>query len=187
MLDMEHVAVAVLAAQRVELAPVLTGGVLVRPATCAMVSAEAEKSPMIQATLSRSTMRSALVEAVWGLTECFLQQFELAAIDAAGGIGSLGGEVCRHDAVFAERAEEAGARRQVSEADRVRCLRQDDRGLAISPVAVTPSPASAWRREGRFLFDLTFGSSQNAFRASWRRGFDVVRLVCGLRAACRDL
>ena len=44
--------------------------VLVRSATCAMVSAEAEEiSPMMQATLSRSIMRSALVLAVCGFTE----------------------------------------------------------------------------------------------------------------------
>ena len=44
--------------------------VLLREATCAMVRHEAEEiSPMMQATLSRSIMRSALVEAVCGLTE----------------------------------------------------------------------------------------------------------------------
>jgi hypothetical protein len=42
----------------------------VRSATWPMVSAEAEEiSPMMHATLSRSIMRSALVEAVCGLTE----------------------------------------------------------------------------------------------------------------------
>ena len=45
-----------------------TNIVLLRPATCAMVNADADEiSPMMQVTLSRSIIRSALVDAVCGL------------------------------------------------------------------------------------------------------------------------
>src|SRR6202035_1786399 len=55
--------------------------VLLREATCAMVRHEAEEiSPMMQATLSRSIMRSALVEAVCGLTESSLSNSTLRPI-----------------------------------------------------------------------------------------------------------
>ena len=53
-----------------ELQPVLMNTVLSRFATWPMASPEADEiSPMIIATLSRSMMRSALAEAVCGLTE----------------------------------------------------------------------------------------------------------------------
>src|SRR5215204_1157139 len=53
-----------------ELQPVLMNTVLRRFATWPMARPEAEEiSPMIMATLSRSMMRSALAEAVCGLTE----------------------------------------------------------------------------------------------------------------------
>ena len=53
-----------------ELQPVLMNTVLVRFATCPIASPEADEiSPMIIATLSRSIRRSALADAVCGLTE----------------------------------------------------------------------------------------------------------------------
>src|SRR6267142_433699 len=55
--------------------------VLVREATCAIVRHEAEEiSPMMQATLSRSIKRSALVEAVCGLTESSFKSSTLRPI-----------------------------------------------------------------------------------------------------------
>ena len=85
-----------------------------------MVRHEADEiSPMMQATLSRSIMRSALVEAVCGLTEVLLQQLDLAAHHAAGGVDLLHREVDRHHGVIAERAEKAGARRQMADLDDV--------------------------------------------------------------------
>src|SRR3954466_1058479 len=57
-----------------ELAPVLMKSVFERSATWPIASAEAEEiSPMMQATLSRSIMRSALVVAVCGFTESSLR------------------------------------------------------------------------------------------------------------------
>ncbi len=53
-----------------ELQPVLMNTVLSRFATCPMARPDADEiSPMIIATLSRSISRSALAEAVCGLTE----------------------------------------------------------------------------------------------------------------------
>src|SRR3954469_24332928 len=53
-----------------ELQPVLMNSTLARCTTCAMAAPEADEiSPTIAATLSRSTKRSALAEAVCGLTE----------------------------------------------------------------------------------------------------------------------
>src|SRR6266516_2233483 len=58
-----------------ELQPVFTNSVLVRSATWEMVRPDADEiSPTMQATLSRSTMRSALVEAVCGLAESSLMR-----------------------------------------------------------------------------------------------------------------
>jgi hypothetical protein len=65
----EHEAIARLAAQLVELQPVLKNSVRLRCATCAIARPDAELiSPMMTATLSRSINRSALVDAVCGLT-----------------------------------------------------------------------------------------------------------------------
>ncbi len=134
MLDMEHVAVAVLAAQ------------------CVRIGAGVDEQRLGPAGDLRDRQRRgggnltddtgdlvALDHALGlgrgglGIDRVFLQQLELAAVDAAGGIDLLGGEVGRHDAVLAERAKEAGARRQVSEADRIRRLRQDDRRARDQP------------------------------------------------------
>ena len=61
-----------------EFAPVLMNSVRVRSATWLIVSAEADEiSPMMQDTLSRSIMRSALVDAVCGLTESSLSSSTL--------------------------------------------------------------------------------------------------------------
>ena len=113
-----------------ELPPVLTNRFLVRCATWAMVRHEADEiSPTMQATLSRSIMRSALVEAVCGLTESSLMSSILRPMHAAGGVDLLDREVDRLHGVLAERAEEAGARRQVADADGFR-LSIADRGKA---------------------------------------------------------
>ena len=64
-----------------ELPPVLMNRFLVRCATCAIVRHDADEiSPTMQATLSRSIMRSALVDAVCGLTESSLRSSILRPI-----------------------------------------------------------------------------------------------------------
>jgi hypothetical protein len=82
---------------------------------------------MMQATLSRSIMRSALVEAVCGLTESSFKQLDLAAHHAARGIDFLDREIDRHHGVFAERSEKAGARREMADLDDVGGLRAQNR------------------------------------------------------------
>jgi hypothetical protein len=64
-LDVEHVALTVLAAQRIRIAAGVDEQRLVARGDLRDRQAEAEEiSPMMQATLSRSIMRSALVDAV---------------------------------------------------------------------------------------------------------------------------
>ena len=122
---MEHVAVAARTAQRIGVAAGVDEEDLVARATCAIVRHEAEEiSPMMQATLSRSIMRSALVEAVCGLTDP-PSALDLAAHHAAGSVDLLDREVDGHDAIFAERTEKAGARRQVAEPDGIGVWRQN--------------------------------------------------------------
>ena len=117
-----------------ELPPVLTKRFFVRCATCAIVRQDAEEiSPTMQATLSRSIMRSALVEAVCGLTESSLSSSILRPDHAAGGIDLLHREIGGHHGIFAERAEEAGARRQMADLERV--------GLRRRKCAGMPTPA----------------------------------------------
>jgi hypothetical protein len=78
-----------------ELPPVLMNRILLREATCAIVRQEAEDiSPMI-----------------------LFQHFDLASHHAARGVDLLDREIDRHHRVFAERAEKAGARRQVADPD----------------------------------------------------------------------
>ncbi len=55
-----------------------------------------------------------------------LEDLEPASEDAARSVDLLDREVRRHHRIFAQRSEEAGARRQVAEADDVRRLREDD-------------------------------------------------------------
>ena len=50
----------------------------------------------------------------------FLEELDLAADDAAGGVDLVHRHVGGHHGIFAERAEEAGARRQVADLDGVR-------------------------------------------------------------------
>ena len=80
---------------------------------------------MIIATLSRSIRRSALAEAVCGLTESSITSSILRPITPPACVDLLSGELDAHHRVFAERSEEAGERRQVSDADRIG-LRLDD-------------------------------------------------------------
>ena len=95
---------------------------------------------MMQATLSRSTMRSALVEAVCGLTEVLLDEFDLAAHHPAGGIDLLDRKIRRLHGELAERAEKAGARRQVTDPDDV------GSGRAKSSARKFPTPAQDRQR-----------------------------------------
>ena len=62
-------------------------------------------------------------------------ELDLAAHDAARGVDLLGRELDAHHGVFAERPEEAGARRQMADPDGV--------GLRASTIAGMPMPASA--------------------------------------------
>ena len=111
-----------------ELQPVLMNTVLVRFATWPMASPEADEiSPMIIATLSRSMMRSALAEAVCGLTESSITSSILRPMTPPARIDLLRGELDAHLGELAERPEEAGARRQMPDADRVGLRRHDRR------------------------------------------------------------
>src|SRR3954467_424822 len=126
-----------------ELQPVLMNSTFARCTTWAMASPEAEEiSPTIAATLSRSTKRSALAEAVCGLTESSIRSSILRPITpppalissaptraphpAAAGVDLVGRHLHGHDGVFAERAEKTGPGRQVADADGVG-LRPNDR------------------------------------------------------------
>jgi hypothetical protein len=101
-----------------ELQPVLMKTVFSRFATCPIASPDADEiSPMIIATRSRSMSRSALADAVCGLTESSMTQLDLATHHPAGRVDLLRSELHAHDRVFAERTEEAGERRQVPDAD----------------------------------------------------------------------
>ena len=109
-----------------ELQPVLMNTVLSRFATCPIARPDADEiSPMIIATLSRSIRRSALAEAVCGLTESSITSSILRPITPPAVVDLLGRELDAHDGVFAERSEEAGERRQVTDANGVG-LRLDD-------------------------------------------------------------
>ncbi len=91
-----------------------------RSATWLIVRPEADEiSPMMQATLSRSTMRSALVEAVCGLTESSFSSSILRPLTPPAGVDLGHRHVGGLHRELAERAEEAGARRQVADADDV--------------------------------------------------------------------
>ena len=111
-----------------ELQPVLMNSVRVRSATWPIVRPEADEiSPMMQATLSRSIMRSALVEAVCGLTESSFSNSILRPLTPPAALISVHRHVgCLHREL-PERAEEAGARRQVSDADDVRLRAREHR------------------------------------------------------------
>ena len=74
---------------------------------------------MMQATLSRSIMRSALVEAVCGLTESSLSSSILRPLMPPAGVDLRHRHVGGLHRELAQRAEEAGARRQVADADDV--------------------------------------------------------------------
>ena len=132
----------------------LTKSVLLRAATCEIVRQEAEEN-LAEDAGDLVALDHALGLGRGGLRidRILLQGLELAPVDAACRIDLLDREIDRHHAIFAERAKEARARGQVAEADRVRRLRQDDRGLVMSPAAApAPRPASAWRRENRGVF-----------------------------------
>ena len=120
-----------------ELQPVLMNTVLSRFATWPMARPEADEiSPMIIATLSRSIRRSALAEAVCGLTESSMTSSILRPSHAAGIVDFLRRELDAHDGVFAERPEKAGERRQMADADGVR-------------LRLARSPACRRRQEAR--------------------------------------
>ena len=90
-LGVEHEAVARLAAKLVGVAAGVEEQIVrLRCATCAIARPDAELiSPMIATTLSRSIKRSALVDAVCGLTLSSAIKLDLAAHDAAGGVDLL--------------------------------------------------------------------------------------------------
>ena len=111
-----------------ELQPVLMNTAFSRFATWPMARPEADEiSPMIIATLSRSIRRSALAEAVCGLTESSMTRSILRPSTPPAALISSCAELDAHDAVFAERPEEAGERRQVADADGVALRAQDGR------------------------------------------------------------
>ncbi len=130
--------------------------VLLRCATCAIVNADADEiSPMMQATLSRSIMRSALLEAVCGLTESLLQQFDLAAHHAAARIDFLDREVDSHHAVFTERTEKARSRREVTDPDHVGVWASSNDGADRPDTSAAPAlPFSRTRRVNPPWFDI---------------------------------
>ena len=127
-LDMEHVAVAALAAQRIGIAAGVEEQLLVARRDLRDRQAGGRRD-LADDTGDLVALEHALGLGRGGLRvdRILLQQFELAAVDPAGGVDLLGGKIGGHDAIFAERAEEAGARRQVPEADRIRTLCEDDR------------------------------------------------------------
>ena len=103
-----------------ELQPVLMNSVFVRSATWLIVSPEADEiSPTMQATLSRSTIRSALVDAVCGLTESSFSNSILRPLTPPAALISSTARSAACTANSPERTEEAGARRQVADADHV--------------------------------------------------------------------
>ena len=103
-----------------ELQPVLMNTVLSRLATWPMARPDADEiSPMIIATLSRSIRRSALAEAVCGLTESSMTSSILRPITPPPALISSMRELDAHHGVFAERSEKAGQRREVADADRI--------------------------------------------------------------------
>ena len=81
---------------------------------------------MIIAILSRSIRRSALAEAVCGLTEFFHHELDLAAHDSAGRIDLFRSQLDAHDCIFAKRTQETGQRCKMSDANSIG-LRLDDR------------------------------------------------------------
>ena len=116
-----------------ELPPVLMKRFFVRCATCAIARQDAEEiSPTMQSTLSRSIMRSALVEAVCGLTKSSLISSILRPIHAAAGIDLFHCEIGGLHGIFAERSEEAGAGREMPDLQsvglRIRNRRHADAG-----------------------------------------------------------
>ena len=127
-LDVEHVLIAVRAAQRIR----ITAGV-----------DEHRLGALRDLTDCKSRGRGNLaddhrdlvaLDQTLGLRGCGLRidrvlqhQFELAAVHAARRIDLVGGKLDAHHGVVAERAEEAGARRQVSDLDDVRLRARDRR------------------------------------------------------------
>src|SRR5437867_3801116 len=84
-----------------------------------------EISPMMQATLSRSTNRSAFCEAVCGLTESSMTS---STLKLSRGVDLLEGELHPHLRKLAQGAEEAGKRRQMAKLEDI--LRPQDSGEA---------------------------------------------------------
>ena len=78
-----------------------------------------EISPMIIATLSRSIRRSALAEAVCGLTESSITSSILRPMTPPAALTSSAASWTPMLGVLAERPEEAGERRQMADADGV--------------------------------------------------------------------
>src|SRR5262245_10239170 len=102
-----------------ELQPVLMNTVLSRLATWPIASPEADEiSPMIIATLSRSIRRSALAEAVCGLTESSMTSSILRPITPPLALISPIASLTPITA-YSPRSEKAGQRRQVADADRI--------------------------------------------------------------------
>ena len=95
--------------------------ILSRPATCgdrearrrADLADDGDDPVALDHPLAPWSTRSA------GLTLSSAEQLDLAAEHAAGGVDLLDGEVDAHHGVLAQRAEEAGARRQVPDTDDV--------------------------------------------------------------------
>jgi hypothetical protein len=99
-----------------------------RCATCAIARPDAELiSPIRHATLSRSTSRSALVDAVCGLTLSSAMRSILRPMTPPAALISSTARFTPHHRVFPERAQETRARRQVAEAHRVRLSAADGR------------------------------------------------------------
>ncbi len=123
-LDVEHVALAILAAQRVGIAAGIDEQRLVARGDLRDGQARGGRN------LADDAGDLVALDHAFGLGRCglrvdrvFLEQFDLAAHHAARRVDLFHREVDRHHGIFAERPEKAGARRQMTDSDDVGGLR----------------------------------------------------------------
>ncbi len=165
---MEHVAVARLAAQLVGIA----AGVEEQRAVA--LRDLRDRKPRRRADLADDRNHLVALDQPRGLRRCGLRvdavlgdQLDLAAHHATGGVDFLDGKLDPHHRVLAERSQESGERRQVTDADRVR-LAAADRGK--SQCAERRGSGTALHQAAAYAADrLTHGPFLPGVDAALRR------------------